>query len=85
MSEAERFEKAFIQCLEDKVHPGPAELNDRMGKGRNNKLNGRLTSHRLQLMHDFGVPYKLGPDKGKTPTFSYIDTRQPAGWRCLST
>jgi hypothetical protein len=55
-----KFEDAFIQCLKDGVYPGPANINERKGKGRFNRLNGRETSERLSLMYAFGVPYMRG-------------------------
>lgn len=55
-----KFEDAFIQCLKDGVYPGPSNINERKGKGRFNRLNGRETSERLSLMYAFGVPYMRG-------------------------
>lgn len=60
--EESEFDKAFVKCLWDGVYPGPTEINKRRAPKfeRFNKLNGRLTKRRLQLMTWFGIPYKYG-------------------------
>lgn len=57
-----KFEKAFIKCLEDGVYPGPSNINERKepdGK-RYNRLNGEQTKQRRELMYAFGIPYQRG-------------------------
>jgi len=78
-----KFEKAFIKCLEDGVYPGPSNINERKepdGK-RFNRLNGKETKQRLALMYAFGIPYQRGVrssyatlivDAGKIPEYPYL-------------
>lgn len=73
-----KFEKAFIKCLEDGVYPSPSNINERKepdGK-RFNRLNGEQTKQRLALMYEFGIPYQRGPaysrmDYGGTERICY--------------
>lgn len=52
------FEEAFLQCLDDGVHPGPTEINKRTGKiGRLNTLSGNQSRLRLELMVKHRIPY----------------------------
>lgn len=83
------FEEAFIQCLKDGIHPGPAEINDRLGRGRRRTLNGQETSLRQQLMYDFGIPYIRGYYKGEIPSRPFFDDPKmpgfkPPGWRKIN-
>lgn len=79
---AKRIEAAFVQCLKDGVHPGPSAINERLGRGKgHNKMNGRDSSLRLQLMWDFGICYIRGDRKGGPPTQWYIDKTKEFGWR----
>lgn len=72
MTVSERFEQAFIRCLEDGIHPGPAAINDRMGRGKINHLNGRECKQRLRLMYGFGIPYIRGRFRGQIPDIHNI-------------
>lgn len=55
------FEDAFIQCLKDGVYPGPSNINERKPNGRRfNRLNGKDTRRRIEMMYDFAVPYLRG-------------------------
>jgi hypothetical protein len=78
---AKRIEEAFIQCLKQNVHPGPTAINERLGRGKKNKMNGRDSSLRVQLMWDFGVCYIRGDRIGRRPTQWYIDKTKEFGWR----
>jgi hypothetical protein len=66
-----KLKEAFEQCLRDKVYPGPTALNERMGKGKCNRLNGRECSLRLDLMAIYGIPYQRSTGaygrKGEVP------------------
>lgn len=79
---SKKIEAAFIQCLKDGIHPGPAAINERLGRGKGrNKMNGRDSGLRLQLMWDYGVCYIRGDRKGRPPTQWYIDKTKPFGWK----
>lgn len=60
--EQSRFDRAFVLCLKHGVYPGPTEINKRRAPlfKKFNRLNGRMTSRRLQLMTWFGIPYQRG-------------------------
>ena len=77
-----KIEAAFIQCLKDGIHPGPAAINERLGRGKGrNKMNGRDSSLRVQLMWDYGICYIRGDRKGRPPTQWYIYKTKAFGWR----
>lgn len=61
----DKFAVAFFKCLDDGVHPGPAEINDRLGRGRRNMLNGRESKLRLELMRVNRIPYARNGAFGK--------------------
>lgn len=64
--EIARFDRAFVECLIDGKYPGPTPINERRSTwtgrpigGKNpNRINGRLTHRRRQLMYLFGIEYK---------------------------
>lgn len=73
--EIANFDRAFVKCVKDGKYPGPTEINIRRAPlfKRFNRLNGRCTNRRLQLMTWFGIPYRRGwgyehmPNKGELP------------------
>ena len=57
VNERTRFEAAFNALLEENPHraPGPTEINKRMGrKSSMNKLPGRLSTLRIEMLRDAG-------------------------------
>lgn len=79
------FEDAFIQCLKDGVYPGPSNINERKPNGyRFNRLNGKDTRRRIEMMYDFAVPYLRGVPiewsaNGYAPT-KYNSNTVPVPW-----
>ncbi|SRR6266403_3689557 len=78
-----KFERAFIKCLEDGVYPSPSNINERKEPGgrRFNRLNGKQSKQRVALMYEFGIPYQRGVgsrytslavDAGEIPEYPYL-------------
>ena len=56
MTERERLEAAFAAALAEhpNVAPGPSVLNAAMGLRGGNKINGRMTRRRTELLEEAG-------------------------------
>lgn len=73
LTEGQRFTAAFVECLRLGVYPGPTILNELMGHQRYNKINGRLSKQRLELMRTYNVPYQRDGaygDRGEVPNIT---------------
>lgn len=72
------FEDAFRQCLADKVYPGPTAINERRAphfRKHKRMLNGRDTTRRLEMMHEYEIPYKRTGAygrKGEVPNLPWM-------------
>lgn len=78
--ELAEFDRAFIHCLKDGVHPGPKELGIRMYGHAVRTLNDRLVCRRYELMLMFNVAYQKNYEPGTVPLKDKFPNHRTFHW-----